>query len=560
MPTREEMWSRLGGEYDVLVIGGGINGAGIARDAALRGLRVALVEMRDLAFGTSSRSSKLVHGGLRYLEQFELGLVFESVNERGLLMQFAPHLVRPLGFVFPVYRSGRVPLWKMRAGVWLYHLLCLRRTPGRWRLLRPPDVAREEPALQREQLDGAPLYYDCSTDDARLTLESALDAAGAGATVATYARVTALVRDGARVVGAVVRDEIGGREQIVRAGVVVNATGPWTDRLLAMSEGNHPMLRPTKGTHIVVRRSVLPVEHAVVCIHPDDGRVLFAIPWGDETYLGTTDTDFDGDPADVFATADDVRYIIDAAARYFPDHPIGANDVISTWAGLRPLVSGEQAAGLSESSVSREHTVQVGQDGLVTVAGGKLTTYRKMAAEVVEHALRELRRRELLPPGPHRHPELRRPLPGAVDWPAGGADAIRAELRALAPTLRDETVALLAATYGVCARDVAGLVVADPALAQPLVPGRPEILAQVDYGVQVELAATVTDLLKQRTQLYYRDADQGLGAVDAVAVRLQQLVGYDDATRDRLADDYRAEVAASRRWRTEAVSDASSAA
>jgi glycerol-3-phosphate dehydrogenase len=380
------MWNQLGAPVDLLVIGGGITGAGIARDAARRGLSTALVEMEDFAYGTSSRSSKLVHGGLRYLEQYEFSLVFESVSERRILMDIAPHLVNPLGFLFPVYKSSRRGLWMINAGMWLYDGLSLFRSPKLHRTLKPSEVRTEEPALEATDLTGAPLYFDCATDDARLTLENALDAAKAGATVVTHARVTGFTKDErARITGVVVEDRQTGQLKQIRAGAVVNATGPWTDRTISMSAPQGALLRPTKGVHIVVDRSKLPVQNAVVAMHPKDGRVLFVIPWGDKSYVGTTDTDWTGDPADVWATSQDVDYLIDACRGYFPRHPLTRSDVICTWAGLRPLMAPPSTEGnLSESKVSREHSIVVGQDGLVTIAGGKLTTYRRMAAEVVD--------------------------------------------------------------------------------------------------------------------------------------------------------------------------------
>jgi glycerol-3-phosphate dehydrogenase len=325
MPTRAEMWDRLGGEVDLLVVGGGITGCGIARDAAMRGLSVALVEMRDFAFGTSSRSSKLVHGGLRYLEHYEFSLVFEAVSERRTLLDIAPHLVNPLGFLFPVYEGGKRNLWFINAGMWVYEGLSLFRSPKRYRKLSRSEVETMEPALRHAGLKGAPLYYDCATDDARLTLENAIDAARMGSAVANWTRLTSFLKnENGRVVGGVVQDALTGELKEVRAHAVINATGPWTDRTVAMSKplSTGELLRPTKGVHIVVHRDKLPVEHAVVCSHPTDGRVLFAIPWGDQTYIGTTDTDYRGDPADVHATGSDVDYLIDAALAYFPDNPL----------------------------------------------------------------------------------------------------------------------------------------------------------------------------------------------------------------------------------------------
>ena len=411
MAKREDMWGRLDEAVDVLVIGGGITGAGIARDAARRGLKVAVVEQRDLAFGTSSRSSKLVHGGLRYLESYEFSLVFESVSERRVLMDLAPHLVNPLGFLFPVYKGSRQSLFVINAGMWLYDGLSLFRSPKIHKKLKPKEVAELEPAVKQEGLKGAPLYYDCSTDDARLTVETALDAVAHGAIIATYARVESFLKDdNGRIQGAVVKCQTTGELKEVRASVVVNATGPWTDKTMAMSgtrKGN--LLRPTKGVHIVVEFDKLPIQHAVVCFHPTDERVLFALPWGDRTYIGTTDTDYQGDEAEVAATLTDVDYLIEASNTYFPNHPVERADVIATWAGLRPLIAppsdgdgdedAEDGGEVSESKVSREHQILVGQDGLITIAGGKLTTYRKMAGELVDTAVDLLRLMGKLPTG-----------------------------------------------------------------------------------------------------------------------------------------------------------------
>jgi glycerol-3-phosphate dehydrogenase len=557
MPTRQAMWDKLEGPFDLLVIGGGITGAGIARDAARRGLKTALVEMNDLAYGTSSRSSKLIHGGLRYLEQYQFSLVFESVSERRILQDIAPHLVNPLGFLFPVYEGARKPLWMINTGIRLYEGLSLFRSPKRPRNLRPRDVAQEEPAVRQQGLKGAPLYYDCATDDARLTLETALDAADHGAVVASWAKVTSFVKDGhGRVTGAVVHDELNDELRQVEARAVVNATGPWTDQTMAMSQtlSTGSILRPTKGIHVVVERDKLPLTHAVVCFHPTDERVLFAIPWGDRTYLGTTDTDFEGDPGEVAATLEDVDYLIDAANSYFPERPLTRGDVIATWAGIRPLMApqGEASEELSESAVSREHQILVGQDGLVTIAGGKLTTYRRMATEVVDTAARliELSNGELDLSPPRTGKE---PLPGAAGWPADDDHARVAEevSKAGHPHVPDDVARHLADTYGMRGLDVARRVQQEPELGRRLVEGRPEILAQVDWAMDRELAATVCDVMIRRTQLFYRDLDQGLGCVEAVADRMAERLGWDEATTRREIERYRAEVERSRAWKRE---------
>ncbi len=551
--TREAMWNALGDDVDVLVIGGGITGTGIARDAARRGLTTALVEQNDFAYGTSSRSSKLVHGGLRYLEHYEFSLVFEAVSERRILLDIAPHLVNPLGFLFPIYDTSRRPLWFINAGMWVYEGLSLFRSPRRHRTLKPADIAKEEPSVNRDGMTGAPLYYDCSTDDARLTLENGIDAAQQGATVATWTRCKSFLKDeNARIVGAVVENVKTGELKEVRADVVINATGPWTERTVAMSKPlNSSLLRPTKGVHIVVDADKLPVNNAVVCLHPDDGRVLFAIPWGEQTYIGTTDTDYQGDPADVAATREDIDYLIDAAGHYFPGHPLTADDVIATWAGLRPLMSPASEDGeIDESSVSREHQIVVGQDTLITIAGGKLTTYRRMAAEVVDKAVQVLRMKsgsaKRLEPA---HTDVE-PLPGAVGWPEDDDhEAVALQVQeASNGRLSIETCRLLANTYGMRGVDVAKLTLEAPELAEPLIPGRPEILACVDWAVNEEMAASVSDVLIRRTQVYYRDANQGLGCCGAVGERMAKLLDWDDARTQAEIAAYQADVARSRAW------------
>lgn len=556
MPTRDRMWEALGEPCDVLVVGGGITGSGIARDAARRGLRVAVVEMRDLASGTSSRSSKLVHGGLRYLEQYEFSLVFEAVSERRILMDIAPHLVNPLAFLFPVYKRSKRGLWMINAGMWLYDGLSLFRSPKVHRTLKPADVAKEEPALDGTDLTGAPLYYDCATDDARLTLENALDAVACGAVVATYATVTSFLKgaDG-RLAGAVVRDELTGATKEIRAHAVINATGPWTDKTVGMTNPSAHLLRPTKGVHIVVDRAKLPVNHAVVAMHPKDGRVLFAIPWGDRSYIGTTDTDYEGDPSEVAATREDVDYLIDASKAYFPKFPLKHEDVIATWAGLRPLMAPpSDEGGLSASKVSREHQIVVGADGLVTIAGGKLTTYRRMAAEVVDTAVNVLRLGNHLPSRLRAARTEEEPLPGAVGWPEDDDhDRVARQIAtASGAKLSPAQSRHLADTYGMRGIDLARRVASDPEQATSLVPDRPEILGQVDWAVREELATRLVDVMVRRTQLFYRDHDQGLVAAGAVARRMAGLLGWDDVRLAAELAGYEREVARSRQWRNTA--------
>ena len=549
--NRSQIREALKQQFDILVVGGGVTGAGIARDAAMRGLKAAVVEMRDLAFGTSSRSSKLVHGGLRYLEHAEFALVFESVSERRILMDIAPHLVTAQGFLFPVFKDSRRSLFEINVGMWLYDGLSLFRSPKIHKSLSKSKLKEQEPALRQKGLKGAPLYYDCATDDARLTLETALDAQNYGAVIATYTRVLSFIKEDARIVGVRVRDELSGEEFDIHAQSVVNATGPWSDRIREMSqEGIKKRLRPTKGIHIVIPTEKLHLNNAVVCFHPKDGRVLFAIPWGDRTYIGTTDTDYQEDPGVVAASSEDVHYLVDVTIHYFPGTGLHVDDVISTWAGVRPLVSDEKSD--DESATSREHDLRLSEDGLITIAGGKLTTYRKMAAEVVDKSVEYLRVIGALP-------KLRsaqtseEPLPGAVGWPEeGGLSWIEEELKEkYGQLLSQETRALLAKNYGMRSFDVVSLIEDEEHLSEKIQDDRPEIMAQVRFGMDEELAFSLRDIFIRRTQLFFRAHDQGLGSAERVAQYMAQRLGWNEETIQKEIEAYHLEVDRSRAWQEE---------
>jgi len=314
------------------------------------------------------------------------------------------------------------------------------------------------------------------------------------------------------------------------------------------------LLRPTKGIHIVVDREKLPVEHAVVLFHPTDDRVLFALPWGERTYVGTTDTDYEGSPGEEAATLEDVYYLIAASNHYFQANQIAREDVISTWAGLRPLIAPEPEVGeISESQVSREHQILIGEDGLITIAGGKLTTYRKMAKECVDIAVNLLKLMGKLPEDIHSGQTFKFPLPGAVGWPEDDDhDKVAADLVAACDCgLPAEVSRHLVDTYGMRALELAKLCAADPSLMEPIVPGRVEIMAQVDFGVREELAASVSDIMIRRTQIFFRDFKQGLGSLDKVALRLAHLIGWSDEEKQKSIDAYEAEVALSQRWKEE---------
>jgi glycerol-3-phosphate dehydrogenase len=368
---------------DVLVVGGGIVGAGIARDAASRGLRVGLVEQHDLASGTSSRSSRLLHGGLRYLAQGRLRLVYEASREKRILHRIAPHLAQPLPLLFPTWRGTCWPLWQLRVGVKLYDLLCGGHNLGPSRSMRPPEVLAVLPGLQRQALSGAVRYYDGLTNDARLVLDTLQSAARHGAAVLNYARLEQAAARG-DAWECRVGDGLSGNELTITARAVVNATGPWAASLPQSSV----RLRLTKGVHLVIDRGRLEIPEAVVMAQA--ARILFAIPWGQRVILGTTDTDYDGPPESVRTDPADVQYILEVVNASFPRAGLTAADVLSTWAGLRPLIAHRRGG---PSDISRRHLIRMPQPGWLDVAGGKLTTYRLIAQQAVDRLARHWGRR-----------------------------------------------------------------------------------------------------------------------------------------------------------------------
>jgi glycerol-3-phosphate dehydrogenase len=534
----EAFAAAAGRRFDLVVVGGGINGAGVARDAALRGLDVCLVEMRDLGFGTSSRSSKLIHGGLRYLEHYQLKLVFESTNERATLRHIAPHLVRPLSFAMPVYESSSHPLWKLDLGLWLYDGLSLFKAERRHLTVRSPRrMLEREPLLNPDGLTGGLVYYDCITDDARLTLENAMSAADAGAVVLSHARVSGLDvasdRGGIRVE---LEDALDGQRHVLRARGAVNATGVWTDRTRGLAGHDARLIRPTKGVHVVVDRERLPVQDAVALASPDDGRVFFAIPWGGRTVLGTTDTDDRTDPSRLTIERSDVDYLLRVANLSFPAAELGVDDVLAGWVGLRPLIHADVEKA---SDVPREH--QLVRDGrLLTVAGGKLTTYRRMAAEVVDAAA------SMIGASCQETETDTLRLPGAV-----GLDDVDDVARDLVETrcLPDDVARRLADAYGQRAWDVAACLDADASLADRVSPDRPVIFAEVVHAVEHELALALDDVLVRRTSIALTARDRGLPAAARAAELMGARLGWSAARVEAEQAAYREEIARSERFR-----------
>ncbi len=492
--------------FDVLVVGGGITGAGVALDAASRGLRTALVERDDFGSGTSSQSSKLVHGGLRYLSQGDYRLVAQALAERQRLLENAPHLVRPLPFLIPAYRS-RAKMRAISTALWTYDLIGGFRIGSLHRRLSVADTLARTPALRADGLVGGHLYMDAQADDARLTLAVVRTAVLDHRAVAVNHVAVREVRSG---LGAVV-DAGGTREIEVRAPVVVNATGVWAGTLAGAGDGAGAV-RPAKGVHITLPAALVPTSVALVLPVPADGRSIFVVPWPgtDRVYIGTTDTDYDG-PLDAPAcTAEDTAYLIDAVNAALTT-TLTAGDVVGSWAGLRPLIAG---AGRS-ADLSRRHRVTRSADGVVTITGGKLTTYRAMAADTVDQVQAALGR----PPTPSRTAGLALRGAGAVGAEAGDH---------------------LAARYGSEARVVEAIIAGDAALAHPMVPTLPYLRAEAVFAARYEMAGTLDDVLSRRTRSRILARDASLEAAAGVAELLAPELGWDASETEAQVRAYRA--------------------
>ena len=527
-------------ELDVLVIGGGVVGAGSALDAATRGLSVGLVEARDFASGTSSRSSKLIHGGLRYLEMLDFRLVAEALAERGLLIEtLAPHLVRPVPFLYPLKHRGWERLYA-GSGVALYDTLSLlsgrsRGVPHHRHLTRR-GALRVMPSLRKDSLVGALQYYDGQVDDARHTVFIARTAAAYGAHVANRARVTGLLREGERVVGAVVHDQESGASLRIRAQQVVNATGVWTDDTQSFAgERGQFHVRASKGIHLVVPRDRIRGDSGLIL--RTEKSVLFVIPWGRHWIIGTTDTDWSLDKAHPAASAADIDYLLEHVNSVLKE-PLTHEDVEGVYAGLRPLLSGESE---STSKLSREHAVAHTVPGLVVVAGGKYTTYRVMARDAVDEAVRAI--------------DAKVPASVTESIPLLGAEGFAAmknarHLLAQRYGVHVARVEHLLGRYGSLATEVLDLVADDPTLGEPLAGASDYLRAEIVYAASHEGARHLDDLLARRTRISIETFDRGIGAMEEAARLAAPVLGWSDAQVTREVEHYRKRVEAERESQT----------
>ncbi|MCI0664086.1 MAG: glycerol-3-phosphate dehydrogenase [Acidobacteria bacterium] len=527
-------------EFDVLVIGGGITGSGIALDAADRRLSVALVEKRDFASGTSSRSTKLIHGGLRYLEHFDFSLVREALQERTILSRIAPHLVEAFPFAIPIYRELQQnydhPL-KMRAGLLLYDLLAGRHRMNRHRRISAEEALKLAPQLDPEGLKGALLYYDALTDDSRLVIEVIKAARSRGATVSNYTRLLGFTKgvDG-RISGARLRDELTGESFVARSKVLINATGVWVEDIIKLDEGGEAHLskriRPSKGIHLTVSADRLRVTSAWLIPSLDSHRFYFVVPWKGRVNIGTTDTDYSGNKDTPHSERHEVEEILAAINQYFPGAQLEPADVISSWAGLRPLITDPRAVKTSE--VSRKEELYATADGLISISGGKLTTYRRMARSAIDLAATRLSKIYGIKSDKSR----------TEDLTISGGAMKREELERTVQLLTEtEILSLQAAehlvfTYGSNYRHLLALLHEDEKLRKPLVEGLPDLSVEIVYAARQEMALTLSDALIRRTRLAVLAGEGSVECAPGAAALMARELGWDYEEMRRQIDNF----------------------
>jgi glycerol-3-phosphate dehydrogenase len=518
------------GHFDIVIIGGGITGAAIARDATVRGFKVALLEKGDFASGTSSRSSKLIHGGLRYLKHARLGLVFGALRERWTLRRNAPRFVKPLTFLIPVYEDSRTGKLQLSLGLWLYDILALFRTEKIHEWLRPEQVKSREPTVRSDRLVGGGVYYDFVTDDALLVLAIVKDSWARGAMVANYTEVVGFEKDHGRIVGVSAVDLVSGTRFIVFGKVVVNASGPWSDQLRKLDDpSSEPKLRPAKGAHLLLPRELIGNSEAVVLDSRRDGRNLFVVPWGNLCLVGTTDTDYDGDLDRILPSDEDVEYLLESLRQYFPEGKIGKEDIISSYAAVRPLAA---ELGISEDDVSRDQLILESVSGLVSIIGGKLTTHRSMAEALVNYVSRKLVREFATHPA-HGCETQRLPL-----------DYHERELaRAVDNLIQDSgvegDVAIhLVEAYGPDVTKVLDIVRENIGLSSRIVAEAPYLIAEARYAARHQMAMKLVDFMFRRTQLAIRLKDHGRSVARNVANEMAKELGWPPETLEKEITDF----------------------
>jgi glycerol-3-phosphate dehydrogenase len=536
--------------FDVLVIGGGLTGAGVALDAVSRGYSVALVEKGDFASGTSSKATKLVHGGIRYLSSFDFGLVHEALVERGLLLQNAPYLVHPIEFVLPMYEGDRHPVGLpfttprgigleqiLTIGLTIYDLMAGKRSIKRHRHLTRDEVLKFAPALVTKGLKDGFTYYDAQTHDARLTMALILTAAQYGALVTNYTQVTSFVNDAnGKLNGAVIHDNIGDREYTVKARYIINATGVYASQTEELSGVEPPVsVEPSKGVHLVFSREAVQIsDRAIVFPETEDRRILFLVPWESRVVFGTTDTG-GGDLEHPVTTHDEIEYMLKYLNRYLSLN-LTQDDIISTYAGYRPLVKPRNTK-MSTAKLSRSHIVLESASGLISIVGGKLTTYRRMAQDTID----VLSRRDQVKPV---HPTQSIALQGSAGWAR-----VRHNIndRGLKLGLTQASMQHLGRNYGTNAQKILDLVEQDPTLGHQLIDDLPYIQAEVLHAVRNEMAMTLRDVLSRRTSIIIEDRQRGLGIANEVATILARELNWTESRKQAMLDEYQQEIDLERR-------------
>jgi glycerol-3-phosphate dehydrogenase len=540
--ARRESLAKFAEEvFDVLIIGGGVTGAGLALDAALRGLRTALVEKRDFAAGTSSRSTKLIHGGLRYLEHLDFALVREGLRERAILTRIAPHLVEPFPFLIPIYKNPRRnydhPLM-MRAGLWLYDLLAGKYSFARHRRLSRDEALKLAPQLDPQGLKGAFLYYDARTNDSRLVIEVMKAAHERGARIANYTRLTGFIKDEkGKIAGAWLRDEFTGEESECRARIVINATGVWMEETIELGESNaNKTVRPSKGIHLTVSADRLRVSSAWLIPSLVGHRFYFVVPWQGRVNIGTTDTDYDGDQDSPRAESDEVNEILGAINSYFPEARLEPEDVISSWAGLRPLIS--DAGARKTTDVSRKEVIVETGGGLISIGGGKLTTYRLMAEHGIDLAGKRLN---------ERFNVVADNSMSTKETAISGGEMSRDELEKIARQLSQtenlsaETARHLVNSYGSNYQRLVELMREDEQLREPLVEGLPHPAVEIVYAARHEMALTLADVMARRTRLAMLAGEKAVERAAVAADLMARELGWSREEAERQVAQFTAE-------------------
>lgn len=524
--TRQQNIEKLQSEhFDILIIGGGITGAGVARDAALRGLKVALVEGNDFASGTSSRSSKLIHGGIRYLENLEFHLVFEALNERTKLFQMAPNLVHPLRFMIPIFQNSRVGMIKMGLGMWLYDALSLFQTPQMHERLDYKESLMRMPILQDKDLKGSFEYSDAYMDDDRLVIETLRSAHEAGAVIVSYTKALRSNFSDKKVSSIEVQDQLTDKKFNIYCQQVICTVGPWTDLVgETLVDDWKSILRPTKGIHLTFKKDRLPITNAVVMAVEKGNRIVFAIPRHEMIIIGTTDTDFSGNPSNAAVTSDDVKYLLQVTNQYFPNAKLQVADIVSSYAGVRPLVKDESA---TEGKTSREHIIIEDLRGFTFVAGGKYTTYRLMSQQVVDKVIKNynLERRASLGPC-----ITDQPLNSMLEPEQYHLSLIKAETqleKKLAERYGMEAYQMIA-FYG---NDLTSLEI------------------EACHSIEKGLCFNLVDFFTRRTHEMLAEKDHGLSQLEVIADLFQEKIGWTEEQKQQQIEEYRSYIKAELAWR-----------